>query len=210
MSPEIARLDDLPAETCEGVRSIYEEAFPPRQRVPFEELVDDARSGDELALIGLEEGRPIGIAFLSRLDAVGHLFLEYYAVARDLRGGGRGQALWWAVHDELGREAPRPVVLEVEDPAEPEIEPEEAAARKRRVRFWERVGAIDLQIDGYVIPDVAGDGTEPMRLMWMAARPGDSPPHDGGLLDLVLALYESGYGLSSGDALVQRAQRMWS
>ncbi|MEA2218529.1 MAG: hypothetical protein QOJ35_1155, partial [Solirubrobacteraceae bacterium] len=133
MSPEIARLDDLPAETCEGVRSIYEEAFPPRQRVPFEELVDDARSGDELALIGLEEGRPIGIAFLSRLDAVGHLFLEYYAVARDLRGGGRGQALWRAVHDELGREAPRPVVLEVEDPAEPEIEPEEAAARKRRV-----------------------------------------------------------------------------
>jgi hypothetical protein len=209
MPPEIVRLDELPAATRVGVRAIYEEAFPARQRVPFAELVDGASSGDELALIGLEQGRPMGIAFLSRLDAVGHLVLEYYAVASDLRGGGRGQALWRAVHDELGREAPRPVVLEVEDPAEPQIEPDEAAARERRVRFWERVGATALPLDGYVIPDMDGDGTEPMRLMWVAARPGDRPPHDRELLDLVLALYESGYGLGSDDDLVERAQRVW-
>jgi GNAT superfamily N-acetyltransferase len=207
--PEIAWLDDLPAAALERVRAIYEEAFPPRQRVPFEELVDDARGGDELALIGLEDGRPMGIAFLSRLHAVGHLFLEYYAVASDLRGGGRGQALWRAVHDELRREAPRPVVLEVEDPAEPQIEPDEARARARRVRFWEHVGAIALPLDGYVIPDVGGDGVEPMRLMWVAACPGDRSPRDRELLDLVLALYASGYGLGSDDELVQRAQRMW-
>ena len=209
MSPEIVRLDELPAETLEGVRAIYEEAFPARQRVPFAELVDGARNGDEVALIGLELKRPMGIAFLSRLDAVGHLFLEYYAVASDLRGGGRGQALWRAVHDDLRRTAPRPVVLEVEDPAEPDIEPDEAAARERRVRFWEHVGATPLPLDGYVIPDIDGDGVEPMRLMWIGAQPADQAPRDGGLLELVLALYESGYGLSADDELVQRARRVW-
>lgn len=210
MLPELVRLNDMSGDARAAVQAIYEEAFPARQRVPFRELVEGARSGDELALVGLEDGRPMGLAFLSGLVSAEHLFLEYFAVASDLRGGGRGGSLWTAVRDELARREPgRPIVLEVEDPAEEQIDAAEAEHRVRRVRFWEKAGAIVLPVEGYLIPDVGGDGTEPMLLMWMPGRADDEHPRDERLLALILALYEAGYGLGPDDALVQRALRVW-
>jgi GNAT superfamily N-acetyltransferase len=207
---EIERLERLPGGAVDRVREIYEEAFPLRQRVPFAELLQAAADGDEIALVALEDGRPAGLAFLSGLEAAGCLFLEYFAVARDLRGGGRGQALWRAVAAELaGPEGRPPVVLEVEDPAEPQIDDVEAAHRARRVRFWQRVGATTLAVDGYVVPNVGTTGTEPLCLMWIAARAGDPQPDGQRLLELVLALYDTGYGLASDDPLVRRARELW-
>jgi GNAT superfamily N-acetyltransferase len=210
LQPEIARLQELSEQSLEVVRQIYEEAFPVRQRVPFAELLQAAADGDEIALVGLEDGRPAGLAFLTGLEAAGCLFLEYFAVARDLRGGGRGQALWRAVAAELaGAEGRPPVVLEVEDPAEPQIDDVEAAHRARRVRFWQRVGATMLPVDGYVVPNVGAAGTEPLCVMWIAARVGDPQPRGQRLLELVLALYDTGYGLASDDPLVRRAHELW-
>ena len=210
MLPQTARLEDLAQEAQERVRAIYEEAFPARQRVAFEEILAAARSGEEIALVGLEDGRPMGHAFLSRLAPAGHLFVEYFAVASDLRGGGRGGGLWTALREELSRCEPGlPIVLEVEDPGEPGIDAAEAQHRARRVRFWEKAGARLLALEGYVIPDVGGDGTEPMRLMWVPAAPGDDPPRAGRLLGLILALYESGYELGPDHELVRRARELW-
>ena len=210
MLPETARLADLPPAAQARVREIYEEAFPARQRVDFEEILDAARSGEEIALAGLEDGRPTGLAFLSRLESAGHLFVEYFAVARDLRGGGRGGGLWTALREELARCEPgRAIVLEVEDPQEPGIAADEADQRGRRVRFWEKAGARLLAVEGYVIPDVGGDGIEPMRLMWVPGGDDDEPPHGARLLALILALYDAGYGLDPGDELVRRAHERW-
>jgi hypothetical protein len=115
--------------------------------------------------------------------------------------------LWKAVARQLAAaDGPRPIVLEVEDPAEPRIGELEAAQRARRVRFWERVGASTLPVDGYVVPNVGTAGTEPLRLMWMPARPGEPAPDADALLDLVLALYETGYGLDGDHDLVRGAR----
>ena len=207
---DVERLERLPEEAAARVREIYEEAFPARQRVPFSELQEAAAAGDEIALVALEDGRPAGLAFLSRLDCVGHLFVEYFAVASDLRGGGRGQALWKAVARELAAaEGPRPVVLEVEDPAEPQVDELEAAQRARRIRFWEHVGASMLPVDGYVVPNVGAAGTEPLRLMWMPGRPGEPEPKANALLELILALYDTGYGLDADHELVAGARARW-
>jgi GNAT superfamily N-acetyltransferase len=210
MSPQIARLDELTPATLEHVRAIYEEAFPARQRVPFEEVVEDAGSGEELAFVGLEDGRPMGIAFLSRLESAGHLFLEYFAVASDLRGGGRGAALCQAIRAVLAEgEDGRPIVLEVEDPQEALIDAGEAAARERRVRFWQHAGAVMLPVEGYIVPNVGASGTEPLRLMWLAGASDDDEPRGARLSELILALYEAGYGLPADHELVQRARREW-
>ncbi len=203
---ETAHLERLSQDARYRVRVIYEEAFPIRQRVPFDELEVDARRGDEIALVGLEQGRPVGLAFLSRLESAGCLFLEYYAVAIGLRGAGRGQSLWMAVAGELAECRPRrAIVLEVEDPSESDLDAAEAALRVRRARFWERVGARALPVEEYVIPNIDGTGVESMRLMWMPGPLDREAPAGQELCELVLALYKSGYGLGPDHALAQRA-----
>lgn len=206
----MTQLDSLSGTTRERVRAIYEEAFPARQRVPFEELVEASRDGDEITLAALENAQPIGFAFFGHLDAVDCLFLEYFAVAADRRGRGFGHALWKATVDALRAHGERrAIVLEVEDPEESGIEHKEAGQRMRRVRFWEQVGACPLAVDGYIIPNLDDSGVEPMRLMWMAGADGARAPDAEALLELILALYREGYGLSSSDPLVERARRVW-
>ena len=115
--------------------------------------------------------------------------------------------MWKAACEELAAaEGPRPIVLEVEDPAETEIDELEAAQRERRIRFWEYVGASTLPVDGYVVPNVGTTGTEALLLMWMPGRAGAPAPQGEELLELVLALYETGYGLT-GDHVLVRAAR---
>lgn len=199
---QTASLASVAAEVVDRVRAIYEEAFPAHQREPFEDIAALARDGDAIAVAGMRDGDPVGLAFLTRLDGVGHYFLEYFAVAADRRGGGIGQALWRAVATTLD---PRPVVLEVEDPAEPGIDVAEAAQRERRVRFWEKVGARMLPVADYLVPRLGEDGVEPLLLMWIAGAPGAVAPAGGELGRLVVALYVDGYGLDPGHPLVVRA-----
>src|SRR4051794_6494343 len=85
---DVEPLQGLAAPERERVRAIYEEAFPARQRVAFDEILDGARSGEEIALVGLKRGRAVGLAFLSRLESAGHVFLEYFAIDGELRGAG--------------------------------------------------------------------------------------------------------------------------
>ncbi len=203
---ELASLDTVSDGLRAGVQALYEEAFPPRQREPFADIVAASRDGAGIALVPVDGEQPVGLAFLSSLGAAGPLFLEYFAIAADRRGAGVGQALWHAVADALAvRGEPAAVVLEVEDPAEAQIAAEEVAQRERRVRFWQRVGARMLPVSGYIVPTLDEDGTEPLLLMWIAP-PGAADPD---LHDLVVALYEHGYRLDPDHPLVVRAHETY-
>ena len=177
MPPAIVPSRRSDRRTCaRRVRAIYDEAFPARQRVPFEELVDAARSGEEIALVGLAGGRPMGFAFLSRLESAGHLFLEYFAIASDMRGGGRGGALWRRCATELARcEARRlPDRAGGRGPGgaghrrgrgRPPRAPRALLGARRRARCW-RSRAMSSRTS-------AATAREPMRLMWVPGRPDD-------------------------------------
>lgn len=200
----IAALHDLSDADTAAVRAIYEEAFPARQREPFAGL----RAADGgISLAGLEDGAPIGLAFFSPLS-VGHLFLTYFAVAAGRRGAGTGGALWDATRAELGRRgALLPVVFEVEDPTEAGHDEAEVAQRAARVRFWERLGARMLPVDGYVVPNLDGSGRERLRLMRFGHD--DAAGIDAaGVRALVVALYREGYALADDDPLVRWAREL--
>jgi GNAT superfamily N-acetyltransferase len=200
---EVASLDSVSDDVRSATRAIYEEAFPAHQREPFEDLVASCGDDGHVALVAVDGGQPIGLVSISSLDEVGFLFLEYFAVAADRRGGGIGQALWRATSQAL--DAPGSIVLEVEDPNEPGIDAAETMKRERRVRFWEKVGARVLPVTGYVVPKLGEDGVEPLMLMWISRSPGEPEPAGDALRDVVVALYESGYGLDADDPLVARA-----
>ena len=93
---ELASLDTVSDGLRAGVQAVYEEAFPSHQREPFADIVAASRDGGGIALVPVDGGQPIGLAFLGSLDDAGPLFLEYFAVAADRRGAGLGQALWRA------------------------------------------------------------------------------------------------------------------
>ncbi|HEU0316966.1 MAG TPA: GNAT family N-acetyltransferase [Solirubrobacteraceae bacterium] len=204
-----AELGDLSRAARDRVLEIYEEAFPARERDPFEAVLAASRAGGEIALVALEGDRPIGLAFLRRLEAVGCLLLEYFAVAADRRGAGVGRAFWQTAVSALGeRDAGSAIVLEVEDPNEPDIDAAQAEQRARRVRFWEQLGARMLRLECFVVPNLGESGVGAMRLMWIGQASGAGEPSGRSLLELIVAVYEEGYGLAPDHALVERALRV--
>ncbi|HSV66498.1 MAG TPA: GNAT family N-acetyltransferase [Mycobacteriales bacterium] len=202
---EYVGLADLGEQQLGAVRAIYDEAFPARQRVPFTELVDGARDGAEITVVGLDDGRPVAFSALSRLPSAGWTFLEYLAVDRTRRGHGLGSKLWVESLRRLaaGGEPDR-VVLEVEDPAEEPAGSEEHSARTRRIAFYTRLGTHLLPVAGYLAPNVDGTGTEPMLLL-AAVPPGAPEPGPAELRTLVRALYSDSYRLDPGHPLVLAA-----
>lgn len=193
-----------------SVRVIYEEAFPPRQRVPFRELVSSARRHEKLILVMTDSADPVAFAVVSRLESAGCAFVEYFAVIGNRRSRGIGHMLWPEILRALKeRGGPLRLVLEVEDPAEPGIAGDEVEVRQRRIRFWEQMGAVLLPDGGYLMPNLDGDGTEPMRLMWAdASAVPTAPPSGERLREVIVALYCDGYGLPEDDPLVVRAGKL--
>lgn len=191
-----------------AVRAIYEEAFPPQQRAPFDELIAGARKGDRFFVVVTGTADPVGFAALSQLKSIECVFVEYFAVARHRRGRGIGAGLWEEMLRTLEeRHEPLRLVLEVEDPDEPGIAAEKVEVRRRRIRFWERCGARLLADHGYTMPDLGG-GTEPLRLMWAdPTMPTAARPTGEELFQLIRALYVEGYGLPEDHPLVVRFRR---
>jgi GNAT superfamily N-acetyltransferase len=198
----VARLPELDQAQVRELAAIYEEAFPPRERMPLDELLGTG-SGGRTVLALLDGGEVVGLASLDRIGTSPVALLEYFAVARGRRGGGLGQELWGAVIALAARPG-LAVVLEVEDPAEPGTSPAEADLRRRRIRFYERGGARVLPVSRYRVPDLAGAGDLPMLLMWASPTGGD-PPTGGELDRLLRDVYKEAYGLAADHPLVRGA-----
>jgi GNAT superfamily N-acetyltransferase len=205
VSLSFTELPSLNSAPLAQILAIYEEAFPPHQRVPFDELIAGARKNDRLFVVVTDAADPVGFAALSQLKSVGCAFVEYFAVARHRRSRGIGGGLWEGILRTLEeRHEPLRLVLEVEDPEEPGIAAEKVEFRCRRIRFWERCGARLLADHGYVMPDLGG-GTEPLRVMWAdPITPRAAQPSGDKLFQLIRALYVDGYGLPEDHPLVVR------
>ena len=202
---DLVALDDAQRER---VRVIYEEAFPEWERGPFDQLVAAARRGERHDLVALDAGLPVAFAALARLQEVDCMYLEYLAVADDRRGQSLGTTMWGQLLAVLAdRDEPLRLVFEVEHPEADGIAPTEAELRRRRIHFYERLGAAPLPYPGYLVPNLVDGGTEPMQLMYADCSPAPQPrPRGEAVRQLVLALYAAGYDLAKDHPLVVRAR----
>ncbi|CAO5163140.1 Acetyltransferase [Frankia sp. AiPs1] len=198
----VTALSDLRPPQVRAVEEIYLEAFPSGERMPFDEILSDANNGVRVAYFALDEDTAIGFASACVLQSVQTFFLEYIAISRSQRGSGFGGELWRHIcADAQLHQNVSAIVLEVEDPDEPDIDPGTAADRRRRISFYTDRGARVLPITDYRVPLLQGDGELPMLLLWTpAAR--SQPPTGDELVDLVRALYEEGYDLLPSHPLV--------
>ena len=121
------------ADADPDLRALYETAFPDEERIPWDDLLRlvremplefaEYRDGEELLGITIVYPRP-------RLS-----WFWYFAVPEEKRGRGIGQRILSAL---LTRYEGRSVVLDMEDPAQPDApNPEQ---RRRRRDFYLRNG----------------------------------------------------------------------
>jgi ribosomal protein S18 acetylase RimI-like enzyme len=201
--PSVVLAADLDAGALRGVEEIYDASFPVRQRMPFADIVASAAAGERLVVVLTEDGRPIGFGTVLPLRGLRTGYVEYVAVRDGWRDRGLGSTLWRELLDRAYRERGlAAVVFEVEDPAE--ADGAEAEERRRRIRFYERLGAVRLPVRGFLAVNLDDTGTEPMHLMWASAVPGAEPPRDD-VGRLVRAVYVDGYELPVDSPLIAAA-----
>jgi GNAT superfamily N-acetyltransferase len=188
---ELVAAETLDADRLTALEVLYEDRFPGELRAPFEDLLRD-----QTVVLLDDAGQPAGFAVTRALGPTGWLFLRFFAVAA--RGRRVGSRLWKALCDRWSEAGYSRVLLDVEDPDEPETDDEEVSIRKRRIVFYERLGVRLLPVTEYFPPH---DGV-PHRLRLMTAR---LPEPD--LRSMVLAVYEHRYGLPAGDPVVQHTLR---
>lgn len=188
----------LPHTALTQLRVVYESSFPPTISATFDDLFVDqvhAYVDDTPSVLGLTVHRNLG--------ETGWIFLRYFAAA--VRGGGTGSRMWRNL-DSIAGGAPR-VVLDVEHPHEDGITSEEVEVRRRRIIFYERLGARVLPVDEYAPPH---NGVEhPMLLLAADAVSGDNGWVDdpAEVARVVLAVYEHRYGLGEDHSVVQHTLR---
>jgi hypothetical protein len=189
---------DLDEAQLARAREIYEGGFPPELSSDFEELFVDAcfafldGSG--------EEERVVGWAVLRPLADTGWIFLRYFVAGE--RGQGIGSRMWRAMRSHFADY--QRILLDVEDPDEPGIDAEEESIRRRRIEFYRRLDIEVLPLRSYRPPH--GDEDPWMQLLASDLPPGDPTPTLGreGIREILLAVYEHRYGVTTDDAVVRR------
>lgn len=156
MSTIQLQLLGLGDRTPEHLRAVYEAAFPPEERRPWEELFALEGSRHHVCLVR-QAGQTIGLAV--GWDLPSACYYEYLLIAPAYRGQGLGAEV---VRLLQGRNrAARPFVLECEPRGySPEAE--------RRLAFYARLG-LDPQPYDYMQPPY-GEGLPWVRLHLLSDR----------------------------------------
>jgi GNAT superfamily N-acetyltransferase len=186
---------------------IYEDSFPASEREPREVILESVRRGVGMALRSLRDEAAgdkrgavtSGLATTHLLMDPPAVFLIYLAVDPGERSRGIGAGLlryaWELGAAEIRGRGLNPLGLVWEiDPPQPDAS--DAAARLRRVAFFEKHGG---RIVGrsYLQPPVDGVAPVPMSLMIRPAE-GETLPAEAKVDALVRAIYFEKYGAING------------
>ena len=200
-------VEDLDTAAVGAVRRIYEEGFPDHLRADFTSLTDNREDGESALALVLRR-QPCGFAMLRRLGVTGWTFLRYFVVDQRLRGQGLGGIMWDQLIAWLQADGCTLLVFDVEDPGEPGCGPAQAQVRSRRVRFYQRHGAVVLPLRGYRTPHASAgdDGWTPMLLMAAPVAVGGPAPGAGEARAIVSAVYQHRWRLDPGHPQIAATQ----
>ncbi len=134
------------------IYDILEYSFPKSERRGFNEHYAEFKKPEFRSMV-LEDDDILG--FMNYWELCGSIYLEHFAVIKEMRGKGLGASLM----DELKRISDdRPMILEVEPP-----KISETAAR--RVHFYERLGFVLNPYKYYQPPYSSGEQPLPLLIM---------------------------------------------
>jgi ribosomal protein S18 acetylase RimI-like enzyme len=195
-------------------RAIYEQAFEPEEKAPFEGLLAAACTSpgeNPVYFWGLLEGEELlATAWFCTLQAERLGYLGYIATAPASRGRGHGGLLLRqvlaAMRDQLLADTGQPplaIFWEVRS-LDDAPEEEERLLRLRRIRFYQRFGAQTLDVD-YLCPPVAPGQPEVKFTLMAVTDPPGQPLSQEILARIVLAGLVKMEGADPHSEYVRRA-----
>ena len=133
----------------EAIHSLYESAFPPDERMPFERVLQKRDAG-VMHLLSVEstDGEFLGFANITLCLDV--LALNYFAILPQYQGRGFGTDVILALKALY---PDRSIIIDIEDD---DVDSDNPEQRARRRRFYERLGfsAMPYRISIFGVPSI--------------------------------------------------------
>jgi GNAT superfamily N-acetyltransferase len=139
--------------------SIYVNSIPPSERQKIDMVKERVTARKEHLLIGSLSGEVVCMALVWPLQNSDFILLDYMAVKEKYRNQGIGTSLIKSILSEYCTNN-RSIIVEVEDPKEAEKE-----TRSKRVAFYRKNGAKELENVPYLLPPLQGIASTKMILM---------------------------------------------
>lgn len=169
MNTDKISIGALTSAEVEALLSIYNEAFPPEERRPYKDKEDFIRFSDScdgrFRVLTARENDGKTVAFISFWDFGDYLYVEHFAVLKEMRGRNLGSRMLDSLADLA---ADKGILLEVEPPLD--------ETARRRISFYERHGFRTRPEFEYVQPPYS-PGLPPLPLLLMTK--GEVPLPDG-------------------------------
>lgn len=185
-------------------RSLYELSFPQDERMSVAELTTMFASGQVLLHRTTDENDEL-LCFSIVTPLSNFLLLAYIATDQTKQSKGVGSEHMKALLETLKRNYPNHLGLffEIESTLETGLSEQEAQVRKRRLAFYERLGARRLLGKQYLLPSYSpGTPHRHGELLWFDFA---SPIHDEDVLARVIhEIYVRGYNVSPCDSTYDR------
>ena len=133
----------------EKIHALYESAFPPDERMPFERILQKQTDGI-MSLLSVENENGVFLGFANITLCLDVLALNYFAILPEYQGNGYGTEVIMALKK---RHPERSIIIDIEDD---EIECENQTQRKRRRSFYERLGfsAMPYRLKIFGVPSI--------------------------------------------------------
>jgi hypothetical protein len=182
----------LSKEEAMQICRIAEESFPPEERDPCQVLIRSIQKGRSILYTASEKNKIIGFTTLTPLGKTGIYLMEYLAVDKGSRNLGIGAKILQFIKKDLDETKDAGMILEVEPPDE--ATGAEKEIRQRRIGFYLRNGA-RMVLDGgaYRMPNLAGEGSLSMHLMWLPIKEGKGLPEALTLVQLFTLIFTETY-----------------
>ena len=141
--------EDNRAERIEEIHSLYECAFPPDEKMPFNRILQKREDG-VMRLLSVEDENGNFLGFANITLCFDALALNYFAIKPQYQGNGYGTEVIIALKK---RYPDRSIVVDIEDDNVDSDNPEQ---RKRRRAFYERLGfsAMPYRLKIFGVPSI--------------------------------------------------------
>jgi hypothetical protein len=166
----IKEIENLTYEEFEELRNIYLSTFPLKNAKQLDgyinHIYDMLRYNNRYHLYAaLEDRSMVGISLLYVFENLKMALLDYMGIIPNLQRHGIGRKLFEFTDNEFNHLIPSNIGMLLEVPKENVSNQDESLRRKRRIRFYSRLGVKVLRGVNYLLPIQVDGDVEEMYLM---------------------------------------------